>query len=156
MWQVLRTAQRALRAGRWRDLYDAAVAQLWLGCAQVLVWIVPRGRLVPTADFASGMHFVTCSSVGNALRVARAIDRASRHGFTRPQCLVRAIALQRMLEGRKIVGSVVRIGVRRDQAGTINAHAWVELNGLVLGDRTDHTATFAPLTDVRMAASGRE
>ena len=65
----------------------------------------------------------------------------------RPKCLVRAVALCRMLEQRGIMGSRVRIGVRRID-GVFSAHAWVELGQHVLGDDIHRVSSFAQLFDV--------
>ena len=74
---------------------------------------------------------------------ARAVHRAARYGLFRPRCLTRALALQRLLARRGWPASL-HVGVRRDR-GALLAHAWVELDGAVLGDSPEHVATFVPL-----------
>lgn|GEM_PF-731753 len=78
-----------------------------------------------------------------AMRQALAVHRAARYGVFRPRCLTRAIALERMLV-RRGLPATVQIGVRRE-AGALEAHAWVELHGRVLGDHPEHVARFSPL-----------
>jgi hypothetical protein len=39
----------------------------------------------------------------------------------------------------------------RERTGKFEAHAWVELDGEVLADSTEHVASFEPLADVRLA-----
>jgi hypothetical protein len=80
-------------------------------------------------------------------RVVRAVDRAARLGVFRPSCLVRSLALARLLTRRGVAGSRIRIGVRRG-AAELDAHAWVELGGRVVGDDPRHTARFTPITTV--------
>jgi hypothetical protein len=84
-----------------------------------------------------------------AERIALAINRAATYGVFRPLCLVRAVALSRMLEARGMRGSRVRVGVRR-RRGRFAAHAWVEYKSRVLGDHEDHVGTFAALDDVHL------
>jgi hypothetical protein len=82
-------------------------------------------------------------SYGAARRDVVAIHRAARHGLFRPRCLTRSIALQRMLARRGLPARVC-IGVRRE-ASSLEAHAWVELHGRIMGDDPSHVARFAPL-----------
>ncbi|NUO62048.1 MAG: lasso peptide biosynthesis B2 protein [Gemmatimonadaceae bacterium] len=135
--------------GVWRDV---AHAQLMLIVAQLLVWSRPIGELV-AAD-AGEMPGVARSHPkppldAKAMRYARAVRVASAYGMFRPKCLVRAVATERMVRGAGITGSRIRIGVRVDDGG-FAAHAWVELDGRVLGDRQDYTRQFAPITNVRV------
>ena len=67
----------------------------------------------------------------------------------RPNCLIRALALQRLLESRGSRGSTVRVGARLEP-GHFIAHAWVEYEGHVLGDRDGHVQRFAPLAPIEV------
>ena len=89
-------------------------------------------------------------SIATAKRLGLAVDRAASYGVFRPRCLVRSVALQRVLESRGLHGSRIRIGVRVKR-GRFDAHAWVEYGDLVLGDRAEHTRGFADLTDIQIA-----
>jgi hypothetical protein len=143
---------RLLRLSRieWGDLLRA---QAYLIAAQVLIWTRPVGRLVlhtPAEEegtVVGGGSRQACDL--NATRLAAAVRRAADHGLLRPRCLVRAVALNRMLEGHDIRGSRIRIGVRVHE-GRFAAHAWVELGGRVLGDFVEHTGRFTPLLDGRL------
>jgi hypothetical protein len=84
-----------------------------------------------------------------ARRLARAVALAARRGVFRPNCLVRSVALSRLLEREQVMGWHLRIGVRGHR-GQFEAHAWVELGSEVLADSSDHVASFQPLTDVRL------
>ena len=81
----------------------------------------------------------------------RAVGRASRHGLFRPSCLVRALALCRMLESAGHRGAVVRVGVRKEGDG-FAAHAWVELGGVAVGEDPAQVRRYVRLTDARLAA----
>lgn len=129
------------------ELGDLLAAQWALLRAQLLVWLLPQGRLLGKA---TGEAPRRCSEEELALaaRLALAISRAAEHGVFRPACLVRAIALERMLRRRGIETGRVRVGVRW-QEGAFSAHAWVELDEQVLGDAEWHVRTFTPLGYVR-------
>ena len=75
----------------------------------------------------------------------RWIDMAARHHFIRARCLHRSLVLHRWLREDGFP-SVLRIGVRKDGARQLAAHAWVELEGIVLNDRPDTVAQFVPLS----------
>lgn len=139
---------------RWRGLTLTDVlllleAQRDLLSCQIAKWRRPVGELLdwdssPNDTVVSvrvGAH--TIQSVGWA------ITRASRYGVFRPQCLVRSLAIQRMLVRRGITETTIRIGVRlRD--GEFSAHAWVELDGMVIGDSRAHVESFTRITDHRL------
>ena len=134
----------SLSEGERRDLVRAQLALLR---AQLAVWTRPHGRLVgPARAPATPPDEDTAR---RARRLADAIGMVSRHGALRPNCLVRSLALSRLLEGEQIAGWHVRIGVR-ERTGRFEAHAWVELGTEVLADSSEHVASFQPLTDVRL------
>jgi len=132
----------------WSDLLQAQKA---LVIAQLLVWTRPVGRFVEDVRHVSPgvQEPISRSSTTwrDALRTSVAVRRAADNGLIRPKCLVRAVALCRMLEQRGIMGSRVRIGVRRID-GVFSAHAWVELGQHVLGDDIHRVSSFAQLFDV--------
>lgn len=131
----------------WSDLIEAQIAII---TAQLLVWTRPLGRFVSDAPISStGVRQpVSARSRRDAFRTAKAVRRAANYGVIRPKCLVRAVALTRMLEKRGIYGSRIRVGVQREN-GEFTAHAWVELGERVLGEDARHVATFARLLDVQ-------
>jgi hypothetical protein len=81
--------------------------------------------------------------------LALAVGRAAEFGVFRPLCLVRAVALNRVLERHGIRGSRVRVGVRM-RNGRFAAHAWVEYGDRVLGDNEAHVGSFVELSEVRL------
>ena len=144
---IRRVLRQPLRT--WGEL---AHAQLMLIVAQVIVWSRPIGELVePESQLPATVHRATAKPPldARAMRYAKAVRLASAHGIFRPKCLVRAVAIDRMIRGAGIGGSRIKIGVRVNDDG-FAAHAWVELDGRVLGDRRDYTRQFAPITDVRV------
>jgi hypothetical protein len=76
-----------------------------------------------------------------------AVRRVAKYGVFRPACLVRSIALQRLLQIDGIQGAIIRVGVKQSEDG-MDAHAWVELSGEVIGDSAAHVRQYAPLDDL--------
>ena len=127
-----------------RDWADLVRAQWELLVARGMVRNRPIGSLATPAGHAKPAD---PARQPEAKRIALAVVRAARFGLFRPQCLVRSVALSRMLEQRGIGGGMVRVGVRR-RNGEFLAHAWVELAGETLGDADDHVGSFVPLTNL--------
>jgi len=132
-----------LGPGEWRDLL---AAQWAIANAQMSVWFRPRGSLV-----APGPAIGTSGSDRTpdpALRqLAQAVDRAASYGPIRAQCLVRSIALARLMESRGYQGALVKVGVHRT-GDRMLAHAWVEFNGVVIGDDERRTSKFDQLPGI--------
>ena len=95
-----------------------------------------RGSAAPARPPADG--------VDEARRIARSLDRACRLLPWEPTCLVRALALKRMLDRRGLTGARVRVGVRRSE-GEFSAHAWLECGGQVVGDAPEQVAEYESL-----------
>ncbi len=125
-------------------------AQLALLRAQLAVWTRPQGRLVRREREASAAPDELARVT--ARKLANAVSLVSRRGVFRPNCLVRSLALSRMLERAQVPGWHVRIGVR-ERTGRFEAHAWVELGAEVLADSSEHVASFEPLADVRLVGA---
>jgi hypothetical protein len=148
--KVLRVARRlaSLSATEIADLLRAQVA------ITAATWRLRRlkvGQLVNKSQLLdTGKTLATVSGArdvpvpARALELALALERAAEHGLLRPECLVRSLALRNLLDRSGIDGSMIRVGVRKD-GETLQAHAWVELNGAVLGDRESHIARFVPV-----------
>ena len=153
--RLLRKGKRALGITRKLAGLDSAAlgdlvrAQAALFSAQLLVWTRPVGSLV-TNDGAAKLAPQAGGEVEpEAIRSALAINRAAAYGLFRPLCLVRSVALSRMLEAGGMHGSRICVGVRRVR-GRFAAHAWVEYRGQVLGDKEQHVSTFLPLDDLQL------
>ena len=150
---------------------ELARAQAALLAAQLRVWTRPAGRLVRLgphtadapgttgprgadagappgdgepggADSTSGRPSARPTAHADAL--ARAVDRAARAGLFRPACLVRALALHRLLGRAGVDGGRIRIGVRTE-GPRLRAHAWVEVHGAALGENERRARGFLPL-----------
>lgn len=94
---------------------------------------------VRLASFDAVQRFIErYAKAGGAQTPARLqalVRLAARHHLWKMACLPQALAL-RWLLAREGMLSVVIIGVRK-QAGALEAHAWVELDGVALGEPAD-------------------
>jgi hypothetical protein len=133
----------SLSGREWLDLFEAQWALL---VAQLTVRSRPIGSL---ASPIGARAEPDPARLAEARQVALALVRAARFGVFRPQCLVRSVALSRLLERRGIDGAMMRVGVRRT-GGEFLAHAWVELAGETLGDADEHVGSFVPLTNLEV------
>jgi hypothetical protein len=129
---------------------DMVLAQWYLLAA---LWIVrrrPKGELLRPLNSAPAG-----AGVRNDVRLERlalAVDRVARFGLFRPTCLVRAVALERQIRRANAGAAVVRVGVAQ-VAGELLAHAWIELEGQVIGDEEVRVRRFTPLQDFSALAS---
>jgi len=136
-----------------REWLDLAEAQLQLLVAQFIVATRRTGQLVSRAalDPFGDEHAAAATSQPNAdprpEQLALAIGRAAEHGIFRPLCLVRAVALKRMLDRHGYDGGIVKIGVRLNR-GRFAAHAWVAYGTQILGDQEWHVKSFAELDEI--------
>ena len=143
-------ALRRLPGLRPRDLISVLAAQWHLVRAQLSLMAAPRGQLLAAVADPAALPAARADGVARARRVAMAVQRAAEYGLFRPTCLVRSIALERMLERDGVSGAVVRIGARvRD--GRPQMHAWIEIGGSVIGERPEVASTFTPLQDFTAA-----
>jgi hypothetical protein len=79
------------------------------------------------------------------------VAAASRRGLCRGNCLEQSLVLWALLRERGIHAQL-RVGVRKGEGG-LEAHAWVELEGVVLNDSDDVHGHYAPFDE---AISTRE
>lgn len=154
------------------EIRDAGLAQIALLRALARVRTRPVGSLVTAgAPAENGRHEAAASGAtgepSRSDRAARrilvqrlelALARAARRGLFRPTCLVRSLALADLLGRHGLKGAEIRIGVRQPwgeaagaqaTTGSLEAHAWVELDGTILGDDPRQARRFTPLGGVR-------
>jgi Transglutaminase-like superfamily len=137
-----------------REWLDLAEAQFELLVAQYIVATRRTGQLVSRAalDPFGDDHAAAASEPHADPRpeqIALAIGRAAEHGVFRPLCLVRAVALKRMLDRHGYDGGIVKIGVRLNR-GRFAAHAWVAYGSQILGDQEWHVKSFAELDEINV------
>ena len=127
------------------DLFRAQAA---LVRAQREMRSLPTGEMVRDESIEGGPS--TTNRFDDARRVALAVNRAATFGLFRPKCLVKSRALRKMLDEEGIAGAQVRVGVQLT-GGRFRAHAWVEYDGVVVGDDPETVARFVPMPGIRVA-----
>jgi hypothetical protein len=80
--------------------------------------------------------------VAAAQEIARMVAAAARNLFFHTDCLERSLTLWWLL-CRRGIAAELRFGARKEMA-SFEAHAWVELDGLVLSDPGDGHLPFVP------------
>lgn len=78
-------------------------------------------------------------------RLTYLVDVAARHSLYQPECLERSLTLWTLLS-RHGFDPVLRIGARKP-GETMDIHAWVEYQHVVLNDRTDIAADYTVITE---------
>ena len=78
-----------------------------------------------------------------AKAIARAVKIAAERGLFHANCLQETLVLWCLLR-RNHIESEIRFGARKHE-GRVQAHAWVELNGVALNEASDVCLHFSPL-----------
>jgi hypothetical protein len=133
-----------------REIGDLVVAQAHLLAALGAVRRRPKGELLRRARPMALPH--RAPDEQRLARLAVAVDRAARHGVFTPTCLVRAVALERLIRRANAGSAIVKVGVAQN-AGGFFAHAWVELEGRVVGDEASFVRRFTPLEEFSALAT---
>ncbi len=133
---------RALSQAEQRTLLAAAawMPVFWLG---LRVLGLPRfqARLERTR-----MPVCPAITLPEAQALGELVNIAARNTLGPRTCLTRSLLLGWLLR-RRGVTSELRIGVRLTQ-GMLDAHAWVECEGVPVNDRPDVSAQFASFGDL--------
>jgi hypothetical protein len=82
------------------------------------------------------------TNLDRARATARLVQVAARHDPFLPTCLPQSLVLWWLVRRQGLAGEL-RIGVRPGPS-RLEAHAWVEFQGLVLSDSEDVARRFAP------------
>ena len=101
------------------------------GMARTTAWL---GRLRPRVAHTAGTL--------SPQEVARLVNAAA--SVVRARCLARSLVLSHLLRNRGIPNEI-QLGVSKSADGKLDAHAWVELDGVPLIDGADVSALYAPL-----------
>jgi hypothetical protein len=128
----LRTKIVAVRAMSGAGRRLVAEAALLLGVSRVLLLMVPFRRIAPLLSrLPAGAPPPVDPLLARS--VARAVTIAARNVPFRAVCLPQAMAAKFML-ARRGQRSTLHLGVGKDDAGDLTAHAWLQSDGaIVLG-----------------------
>ena len=119
------------------------LAEAWwtlLGFRLVLRWIRIEAPSAP-ADSLPDEAGPLPDHLSRAQRTGRLLGLAARGHILPMTCLVRALALRRLL-ARRGIPSRLRIGAGRSGGG-FHAHAWAEVQGRAVGEPADLSDRFA-------------
>ena len=122
-----------LAAWLWLPLFWIGLRLLGLPRFQALLLKAP-------ARSARSLTFAVIKALGEAVNIA------ARHTPFPVTCLTRSLLLGWLLR-RRGVASDLRIGVRLTE-GKLNAHAWVERNGMPVNDRPEAVSRFTSFGDL--------
>ena len=124
------------RRGEPVDLLLALRVAFWIAAVTALVGTMKLPRalalLTPRRPRRRGAPSEASTRAGLVTRYANALLRWRVFGG-RPICWKRALVVYRMLRGEGEPVQLV-IGVRKDDAAALHAHAWVSLEGIPLGE----------------------
>jgi len=140
---ALRMARRILTLPL-QEAADLILAQWFLLAAWWDLRRRPLGKLLKVAS--NGPNGAGPGDENRLTRLALAVNRMAAYGLFRPTCLVRAMALERMIHHARAGSAVVRVGVFQEGEQFL-AHAWIEQDERVLGDRPERVRQFTPLQD---------
>ena len=110
------------------------------------VWVslrmfgLPRTLHWAQAPRSSGQTIESLALLPASL--GRLVNVAARYGPIRAACLVRSLVLIRILSGRGVAGTL-QIGVRKGRSSQLDAHAWVECDGVPVNDHPNVASDFA-------------
>jgi hypothetical protein len=128
---------------RTSELRLAAQCFIVLVLVRIALHVLPYRRLrnwFPEADAQEDSRFYARRVAYHVRRGARWVPAAS--------CLTQALAAKYIL-ARAGHRSMIRVGVRKDSCGKVEAHAWLICDrAIVLGGRGEDLAQYVPLTDL--------
>ncbi len=106
-----------------------------------------RGDLVNCSHRAGGCNGpAPPERLSEAMEMARLVRKVGRWAVRRFSCLHEAVTVWRLLARRGIPGNL-RIGVRQHD-GQVEAHAWVEYEGLVITGDPKAAGQSTPLLQI--------
>ena len=112
-----------------------------------------QGLLSPV-NVAIGKAYSPIENAAQALQTARIVAAAARYGPYSANCLPTSLVLRCLLL-RQGIQADLRVGVRKDGCGKLDAHAWVEHAGQPLIDGPDVHQRFAPFDQPIHPSEGR-
>jgi len=133
---------RALRLADQRMLLISAACLPWIWLA---LRVMDLSRLQALLQ-RSYLPAATTLQLPDIQTLGELVNIAARHVPFPATCLSRSLLLVWLLN-RRGVKSNLRIGVRLTR-GVLEAHAWVECDGIPVNDRVDVIRQFEPFGDV--------
>jgi hypothetical protein len=119
----------------------AALPATWIGM-RVAGFNICKSALASRLSAASPGGTTVTGTLAAAQKIARLEAATARALFFRSTCLEQSLVLCWMLR-RRGMSPVLRVGARK-QAEHLEAHAWVEIDGIPLGDDGGQHEHFVP------------
>ncbi len=141
MWHKVRTALSLPASDLW------ILAQAW-----ILLLLVDLGlRTLPFQSVLKSLKWgerfarpgETTDEFAQVRRLSRLVKIAERNHLYEMTCLRQALVLRHLLTLNNIA-SDLHIGVRKE-AGVLDAHAWIEYQGVPVGQQQTSLKNFGPL-----------
>jgi hypothetical protein len=111
-----------------------------------------RGALASMTPICAGSRPLSSTQrVRRVKQITRIVTIASQRGLYKATCLRRSLLTWWLLRGEGIASDIC-LGVRTP-GGILEAHAWVEYEGIVLNDRPDVRQKFQVLQDTLPSTS---
>ncbi|MEA2904156.1 MAG: hypothetical protein QOI12_1543 [Alphaproteobacteria bacterium] len=107
----------------WSEQRRTAEAAVWLLFVRLTFAVLPLPRALRLFGIVQGDASAGRHATGEAQEIGRAITRAAGHVPFRAVCLQQAFAALLMLR-RRGLPATVRLGLARESAGGLKAHAW--------------------------------
>ena len=113
----------------WPILLEAWIVQVYF---ILVLYFISFEDLLARANRQSKSTTFSGPVFEKAVRIQRLADLSARFHFPRATCLSRSLALEWILNRRSIPARLC-LGVLKNPAG-LQAHAWLEVSGLPLGE----------------------
>lgn len=140
-------------SNRQRFLFLQALGLLQMVALSLQFWGLKRTQTalmrLPQPDLSAPSK-EQLASIGATLQMVQIAARYSRRWTT---CLKNSLVLWYLLR-RQGIAANLQIGVRLEQ-GQFQAHAWVEYQGLVVGDRADVRQQYTAFDSLNTQLNGR-
>ena len=127
----LKVLLRRLRALGAREQLALIPATLQMMVARAALRTLPLRKILERVDLSVQDSNDAAPLNARTLQRIHAIERVGHGLFPRSPCLTQAVVVQRMLR-QKGHASDLRIGVRKGHGQPLEAHAWVEYQGVVV------------------------
>ncbi len=127
----------------WQDRWVLAEAWVMLLFVDIGLRFLSFSRLQRFAATVKEAHHQNGTGMATVKRAQRLVGIAARRHLYPMTCLRQALALQRLL-GERGIETTLQIGVRRE-ARELDAHAWLEYEGVPIGQPPDVMDRFTVL-----------
>ena len=131
-----------------RELLFLLKTFLLLGFVRLGLWVLPYQKLLyllkRISDRQNGDRERELND-NNLNKIVRAVNISTRYMPGGAKCLARALTTQVIMK-RQGYSPQLRLGVAQGEQGKIEAHAWIEYQGLVVIGDLQNLSRFIPLS----------